>query len=108
MIAPRSCAQVASRSSGLTVPSELETRFAATTLHVPVTGRAVEVAEVELALVVERDHPEVGAGALRDVLPGHEVRVVLELGHEDDVARAEVDEPPGVGDEVQRPRSRSA
>ena len=69
--------------------------------HVPVTGRAVEVAEVELALVVERDHPEVGAGPLRDVLPGDEVRVVLELGHEDDVSGPEVDEPPGVGDEVQ-------
>ena len=37
----------------------------------------------------------------RDVLPGDEVRVVLELGHDDGVARPEVVEAPGVGDEVQ-------
>ena len=39
---------------------------------------------------------------LRDELPGDEVRVVLELGDDDDVAGAEVVEAPGVGDEVDR------
>ena len=45
---------------------------------------------------------KLGAGPLGDVLPGDEVRVVLELGDDDEVARAEVVEPPGVGDEVER------
>jgi bifunctional non-homologous end joining protein LigD len=34
---------------------------------------------------VDREHAELGAGALGDVLPGHEVRVVLELGDDDEV-----------------------
>ena len=55
-------------------------------------------------MVVDRQQPEVGAGALGDVLPGNEVRVVLELGHEHDVTRPEVVEAPGVGDEVDRLR----
>ena len=101
MIAPWPCAQAASRSTGLTVPSEFETRFAATTFTVA-RRELVEAVEPELAVVVDRQHPEVGARALGDVLPGHEVRVVLELGHEHDVARAEVVETPGVGDEVDR------
>ena len=45
---------------------------------------------------------ELGAGLLGDELPRDEVRVMLELGDHDDVARAEVLEPPGVRDEVQR------
>ncbi len=102
MIAPCSCAQPTSRSIGLIVPSEFETRFVATTLTVPPSfAIASRSTSVELALLVERDHPERRAGAVRDVLPGHEVRVVLELGNDDDVARPEVDEPPRVRDEVQ-------
>ena len=69
-------------------------------LQAPVPDELVEPVEHELALVGERDHPEVGARALGDVLPGNEVRVVLELGDEDDVTRAEVGEPPRIGDEV--------
>ena len=65
-----------------------------------VADELVEPVEHEVALVGERDHPELGARALRDVLPGDEVRVVLELGDEDDVPRAEVREPPRVRDEV--------
>ena len=83
----------------LIVPSEFETRLAATTFTLP---KPSSVVEQQLAVVVERDDPELGAGAVRDVLPGHEVRVVLELGREHDVARAEVGEPPRVRDEVQR------
>ena len=44
---------------------------------------------------------ELGAGAVGDVLPGDEVRVVLELGREHDVAGAEPGEPVGVGDQVE-------
>ena len=60
----------------------------------------VERLEPQLAVVVERDQPEVGAGPLRDVLPRDEVRVVLELGDDDDVARLQLVQPPRVGDEV--------
>ena len=60
----------------------------------------VERVELQLTVVVDRQQPEVGAGPLGDVLPRNEVRVVLELGHEHDVARPEVVEAPGVGDEV--------
>ena len=107
MIAPCSCAQAASFSTGLIVPSEFETRFVATTFTFPSRAIASSSSRSQLAGVVERDHPEVGARALRDVLPGHEVRVVLELGDDDDVARAEVVEPPGVRDEVE-PLGRAA
>ena len=57
---------------------------------------------MERPVGVDREHPEVGALLVRDVLPRHEVRVVLELGDEDDVARAEVGEAPRVRDEVDR------
>ena len=60
-----------------------------------------ERVEDELARVVDRNDRELGAGALRDVLPGHEVRVVLELGRDDHVTGAEVVEPPRVGDQVE-------
>ncbi len=63
---------------------------------------AVELVEPQLTPVVDRDQPEVGACPLRDVLPGNEVRVVLELGREDDVAGAEVRQAPRVRDEVDR------
>ena len=92
----------------LIVPSEFETRFDATTLTFPPADDLVERVQPQLAVVVDRDHPELGARAVRDVLPGHEVRVVLELGDEDEVAGAEVVQPPGVRDEVQRSRSRCA
>ena len=62
-------------------------------LHVPLGRERVEILELQLAVVVEADHPELRAGPLRDVLPGDEVRVVLELGDDDEVARAEVRSP---------------
>ena len=62
----------------------------------------VEGVEPKLALVVERQHPEVGPGPVRDVLPGYEVGVVLELGDEHDVAGPEVVHPPGICDDVDR------
>ena len=86
--------------TSLIVPSELETKSGRDDLHV--LPKSVELVELELSLVVDRDHPELGAGAWRDVLPGDEIRVVLELGCQHDVARAEVREPPCIGDEVDR------
>src|SRR5207253_2052165 len=62
----------------------------------------VEIAEIELPVGVDVDHPEAGARSLRDVLPGDEVRVVLELRHDHEVAGTEVVQPPRVGDEVER------
>ena len=63
---------------------------------------AVELVEPELAVVVDRDRAEARAGPARDVLPRDEVRVVLQLADDDEVALAQVVEPPGVGDEIQR------
>ncbi len=100
MIAPCSCAHAASRSTGFTVPSEFETTPVATTFTVPLACDRVELLEPQLALVVERDHPESSTRALGDVLPGDEVRVMLELADDDEVARPEPDEAPGVRDEV--------
>ena len=102
MIAPCSCAQAASCSTGLIVPSEFETSPVATTLIAALARELVERVELELAGVVDRDVAEARARLARDELPRDEVRVVLELGDHDDVARPEVLETPRVGDEVDR------
>ena len=70
-------------------------------LHVPLARERIQTAEVELPLIVERNQLEAGTRPLGDVLPGDEVRVVLELGDDHEVAGPEVHQPPGVGDEVQ-------
>ena len=70
-------------------------------LHIAARRDLFERIELQLAVVVDRDVRELRARLLRDELPGHEVRVVLELGDHDDVALAEILEPPGVGDQVQ-------
>jgi len=51
-------------------------------------GDPLERVELEFAAVVDRDVSEAGPLPLRDVLPGDEVRVVLELGDDDEVAGA--------------------
>ena len=57
-IAPRSCAQAASRGVSAIVPSEFETTFAATTF----TFSSVrDLVEQQVAVVVDRDDPELGA-----------------------------------------------
>ena len=68
----------------------------------PARRCASSVGEIELALLGQRDHRELRAGAAGDVLPRHEVRVMLELGDDDEVAGAEVRHPPRVRDEVDR------
>ena len=102
MIAPCSCAQAESFSTGLIVPSAFETRPVATTFTLPPRADLVEPVEVDLAAVGDREHRELGARAARDVLPRDEVGVVLELRDDDEVAWPEVREAPGVGDEVDR------
>ena len=72
--------------------------------HVAVSRDLVETIEVQLPCVSQPDRPEPGAGALGDVLPGNEVRVVLELGDDDEVTRAKRGQSPRVRDEVDRLR----
>jgi len=62
----------------------------------------VELVQQEPALVVDAHPVEYRAGATRRDLPWHEVRVVLHLGDQDAVARAEIGAAPRVGDEVER------
>lgn len=50
--------------------------------------QGVEVAEVEREVVGDRDPAQRGAGAAGELLPGHQVRVVLHLGDEDLVTLA--------------------
>ena len=66
-----------------------------------VAGDRIQSREVDLAVVVEREHEELGALPVRDVLPWDEVGVVLELGDDDRVAGAEVVPAPRIGDEVE-------
>ena len=62
----------------------------------------LEHVEAEDAVVGDRDELEVAVALLDEELPRHEVRVVLHLGQDDDVAAVDVGPPPGVGDEVDR------
>jgi len=64
--------------------------------------QGVEGIEVQLPFLVEADDRELGAAAQRELLPGHEVRVVLHLGDDHAVARPDVGVAPGVGHEVER------
>jgi len=83
----------------LIVPSAFETRLLHD-LNVPVARDHLERVELQLPVLVDRNRLERRTRALRDVLPGNEVGVMLELGDDDDVPRAEVVEAPRVGDEI--------
>ena len=83
-IAPRACAQ----SASLRVSRDRAERVRDDVRRDDLDVLDVrELVEQQVAVVVDRDDPELGAGAAGDVLPGDEVRVVLELGREHDVAR---------------------
>ena len=73
------------------VPSELETAVQASTLGGP-RRQGVEAVEPASPSASTGTTPN-SAPFARDVLPGDEVRVVLELGGQHEVARAEVVEP---------------
>src|SRR4029078_11165693 len=62
----------------------------------------VELVELELTVLVHRDDGELRAGASGDVLPRDEIGVVLHLGDDHEVTRAEVVEPPAIGDGRER------
>ena len=87
-------------ATGLIVPSTLETWATATSFG-PRASSASSSSEQE-ALVVDRHVGQLGARALREQLPRHEVGVVLHLRDDDQVARAHVGAAPRVGDEVDR------
>src|SRR5438093_13439879 len=74
--------------------------------HFDVAARSdrIELLELELPGRVDGDDRELGPGARSNVLPGDEVRVVFRLRGHGDVSRAQVVEPPAVGDEVERRR----
>ena len=56
----------------------------------PLGEQLVEPIEPQQAVVGHRDMPQHGPGPLGKLLPGDEVRVVLHLGEQDFVARADV------------------
>ena len=59
------------------------------TIFVRSVEEPLELLEAQLAALVDRHDVQLGAGHLRDQLPRHDVRVVLEPGDEDLVARLE-------------------
>ena len=87
---PCACAHAASFSTGLIVPSEFETWFVATTLTFPCAAISSSVERSSSPCSSSGIIASSRAGLACDVLPRHEVRVVLELGDDDEVARAEV------------------
>ena len=62
----------------------------------------IESGEVEAIVVADGDEANLDAVRLAQLEPGHEVGVVLHLGHQHDVAAAQVRCAPGPRDEVQR------
>ena len=87
-IAPRPCAQATSCSTGLTVPRAFETRPSASDLDAPLARDLVERVEPEVASSSSGTNRKRRARRRGDVLPRDVVRVVLELGRDDDVSRA--------------------
>ncbi len=101
-IAPCSCAHGDELVERVDRPERVRDEAGRDDPDVPLARDRVEAGEVELAVLVERQEAQLGARLPRDVLPRDEVRVVLELGDDDEVARLEVPEPPRVRDEVDR------
>ncbi len=64
--------------------------------------RRLELAQQQLAVVVDPDPIDLGAGRFGQLLPGDDVGVVLHLGQHDPVARVDVGRAPAARDEVDR------
>ena len=64
-----------------------------------------ELVEQQRAAIVDRRDAKLGALGEAELLPGHDVGVVLEIGDDDLVARADVLLAEGRGDQVDRLRS---
>ena len=85
---------------GMIVPSTFDMAANDTTLGA--VDEAVEVGEVEVPVGAERDPAQLDAQLVVQLVPRHDVGVVLELGEHDRVALAQVGPAPGLGDQVQR------
>ena len=83
------------------VPSTFETWATATSFG-PRSSAAANESMSSSPSSVRRDPVDLGALPAGQLLPGHEVRVVLHLGEHDPVALADVHVAPGAGDEVDR------
>ena len=108
--AQRAVAMRASRSSpraGVTVPSALETCGERDDARARAEQLLVFV-EHDVAAVVDRGDAQLRARLRAELLPGHDVGVVLEPGDDDLVARPDIAPAPALRDEVDRPRSRRA
>ncbi len=79
----------ATSATGLMVPSTLLTCTRLTT-RVRAVSKVVELIEVELALIGDREEPQHQAAPTGQHLPGHQVGVMLHLGEQDLVPRLEV------------------
>ena len=97
--APAAWARRAISATGLIVPSTFETAATATILVRSVSSVS-SASRIEQAVVGDRNVLEHRAGALGQLLPGHEVGVVLHRGEEDFVAGLHVGIAPTAGDEV--------
>ena len=83
--APASWTSPAISPMGLMVPSALLTMATATSFGC--AGQlGAQVVHVELPVIGDRDVVERGAGVGRQLLPGHDVGVMLQLGRDDPVA----------------------
>ena len=83
--APAAWARRAISAIGLIVPSTFETEATAT-IFVRSVSSVSSASRIKQAVVGDRNVLEHGAGPLGQLLPGHEVRVVLHRGDEDFVA----------------------
>ena len=97
--APAAWARRAISATGLIVPSTFETEATAT-IFVRSVSKRVERVEDQQAVVGDRNVLEDGAGPLGQLLPGHEVGVVLHRGDEDFVAGSDVRIAPTAGHQV--------
>ena len=88
--APTSWARVVTASSGLTVPRTLDWWVSATTF-VRSLSSSSRRGQVEPALVGDTEPAQRGTGADAELLPRHQVGVVLHLGDEDLVAGADAE-----------------
>ena len=97
--APAAWARRAISAIGLTVPSTFETDATAT-IFVRSVSSVSSASSDQQAVVGDRDVPQDGAGPLGQLLPRHEIRVVLHRGEQDFVAGSHVGVAPTAGHRV--------
>ena len=77
-LAPARCAAAITWLTGTIVPSALDT-CATATRRVRSVSRSLVRVEEQLAVVVDRDDLQLRAGLLGELLPRHDVGVMLEV-----------------------------